>query len=109
MTAPVAAIKIPQERLQAEHTALTTLVPVGEHISKSITTTDVPLTVPTDAQFLKLQAITCNIRYRIDGGTVGVGTGFQLAAGSDVLIPVAVSVIHIIGESAGTYQAQWCR
>lgn len=110
MTAPVAQSRIPIERKDAKMVADATLIPVGNHFYGNINAvTVIPLNVPTDAQFLKLQALTANLRYRIDGETVNTNIGFQLAAGSDTLIPCAVSVIYIIGEGAGTYQGQFVR
>ena len=86
------------------------LIPVDYHISDNIGTTVVTLTKPNDACFLKLQALTQNIRYRIDGEEPTATVGFQLAAGSDTLMPVNVNEINIIAEAAGgVYQAQWCR
>jgi hypothetical protein len=110
MTTPVTNSQIPKERLDAKMSADATLIPVGNHFSGATDAANViPLNVPTDAQFLKLQALTANIRYRVDGETVSPNIGFQLAAGSDTLVPCAVSVIYIIGEGVGTYQGQFVR
>ena len=108
-TPPVANEDIPEERLQAKNVVLSTWIPVGEHFYDDIGVVDIPLTVPEDAQFLKLQALDTNIRYRIDGGTCSTVIGFQLASESEVLIPCAVDTIHICGEGAGSYQGQWVR
>lgn len=110
MTAAIPQLDVPEERLQAQQVVLATDIPVGKHFSGNTDpVTDIPLTVPSDAQFLKLQAITANIRYKLDGNTVSATEGFQLAAGTSEKIPCAVNTIHIIGEGAGTYQAQFLR
>lgn len=73
------------------------------------------LAKPFPATHIKLQALAQNLRYRIDNGTDGAAPasateGFQLAAGSDSLIPVPNTGISIAQEAAGaTYQAQWIR
>lgn len=113
MTAPIAELDVPEERMDAKQVVSSTYIPVGNHMSGSFDgVTPITFTSPEDAQFLKLQALTANLRYRIDGVTpitLSVLTGFQLAAGSDVLIPCAVDQIIIVGEGSGTYEAQWVR
>lgn len=110
MTTPIAELDVPEERMDAKQVVSSTYIPVGNHISGSFTNAAfVTLTSPEDAQFLKLQAITANLRYRIDGETPTTATGFQLAAGSDVLIPCAVDQIIFTGEGSGNYEAQWVR
>ena len=110
MTIPVNQEDIPEERLQAKQIIQSTYIPVGNHFYGNINSLSVvQLSVPEDAQFLKLQALSTNIRYRIDGETPNTNIGFQLAAGADVLIPCAVNYIYIIGEGSGTYQGQFVR
>jgi hypothetical protein len=110
MTEAITNIRLPHERSQAMCVTQGTLIPVGNHLSGSYdAVTAITLEKPYDAQFLKIQALTSNLRYRIDSVAPTSATGFQLTAGSDVLVPVAVTEILIIGEGAGSYEAQWVR
>jgi hypothetical protein len=59
---------------------------------------------------IQLQALTQNIRYRIDGGQASATVGFQLAAGAISLIPVPNLGISVVEEVAGAIiQYQWVR
>jgi hypothetical protein len=53
------------------------------------------------ATHIKMQALTQNVRYRIDGETATAATGFQLIAGADALVPVPNNGISIFPETAG--------
>jgi len=56
---------------------------------------------PEIRAMIQLQALTQNIRYRIDGKEATADTGFQLAAGAISLVPVPNLGISIIEEVAG--------
>lgn len=87
---------------------LTQLTTVGSHTSTSLTTMALPLTKPTDATSIQLQALIQNIRYRIDGGTATTALGFQLAASAISTIPVPNASISVCAEAAGAIiQYQW--
>ena len=83
------------------HTVLT-VAGGGDHIAK-----------PAGATHLKLQALTQNIRYTIDNNPVTTATatvGFQLAAGSDTLLPVPNAGVSVAREANGaTIQYQWMK
>ena len=53
------------------------------------------------ATHIQLQALTQNVRYRIDGGEASATVGFQLAKGSISLVPVPNGGISISEETAG--------
>lgn len=53
------------------------------------------------ATHIQMQALTQNIRYRIDGKTASATVGFQLAAGTISLIPVPNLGISVFEEAAG--------
>jgi len=53
------------------------------------------------ATHIQLQALTQNIRYRIDGNAASATMGFQLAAGAISLIPVPNAGISVFEEAAG--------
>jgi hypothetical protein len=62
------------------------------------------------ATHIQLQALTQNIRYRIDGDEASATVGFQLAAGAISLIPVPNLGISVFEEAAGAIvQYQWVR
>ena len=87
-----------------------TVTSPNQFIAKPLDTDRRPL-----ATHIKLQALTQNIRYKIDNGTTGATPatatdGFQLAAGADSLIPVPNTGISIAPEVAGAIiQYQWMR
>ena len=86
------------------------MLTVGDHLSGTVTSPTQWLAKPAGATHIKLQALTQNIRYRIDTNIASATVGFQLARGSDVLIPVPNTGISLAPETAGaTYQAQWLR
>jgi len=65
---------------------------------------------PTIATHIKMQALTQNVRYRIDGGQATATVGFQLVAGADTLAPVPNLGISLCAEVAGAVlQYQFCR
>lgn len=62
------------------------------------------------ATHLKIQALTQNIRYRLDGGLASATEGFQLTAGSETLLPVPNNGVSVFEEAAGAIiQYQWVR
>jgi hypothetical protein len=78
-----------------DHTRLD-IAPGGDFIAK-------PAPGPGNLQatHIQIQALTQNIRYRIDGKDASATVGFQLAAGSVSLIPVPNDGISIYEEAAG--------
>lgn len=77
-------------------------LPVGSHTSNSSLSSAVPITTPADSQGVLAQALTQNIRFKIDGTAATTTAGFQLKAGDPpTLIPVApFTVISFIEETA---------
>jgi len=99
-----------QERQTAKATYPADLLTVGNHLSGTISSPSQFLAKPANATHIKLQALTQNLRYRIDTNEATATVGFQLASGSDALIPVPNTGISLAPETAGaTYQAQWVR
>jgi hypothetical protein len=77
--------------------------PAGDWIAK-------PSEAGAIATHIKIQALTQNIRYRIDGNQASATVGFQLAAGADTLAPVPNNGISVFEEAAGAIiQYQWMR
>jgi hypothetical protein len=107
-------IAISADRQHAKSTYPADLQTVGLHLNGNVGVS-LWLAKPATATHIKLQALTQNLRYRIDAGTAGAAPataaiGFQLAAGADTLIPVPNTGISLAQEVAGaTYQAQWVR
>lgn len=61
-----------------------------------------------EATCIIIQAETENIRYRLDGTAPTATTGFQLAAGDRLVIPIVTSGLYVIREAAGAViQIQW--
>lgn len=99
-----------RERETAQATYPADLQTVGDHLSGDVEAGGPWLAKPAGATHIKLQALAQNLRYRIDNGQATAAVGFQLAAGSDALIPVPNLGISLAWEAAGaTYQAQWMR
>lgn len=84
------------------------LKPVGSHASNSSLSSAVTLTKPAGASAIMMQAITQNVRYRLDAGTPTASLGFQLAAGDYILLPVPGDDVRVIEETASAVlQYQW--
>jgi len=99
-----------QERQTAKGTYPADLLSVGDHINGTVASPSQWIAKPADATHIKLQALTQNLRYRIDTGEATATVGFQLAAGADALIPVPNTGISLAPETAGAvYQGQWVR
>jgi hypothetical protein len=93
------------EREGAQATYPAELRTVGDHVSL-----DDPDSSNLQATHIQLQALTQNIRYRIDGKEASTTVGFQLAAGAISLIPVPNAGISVAEEAAGAIiQYQWVR
>jgi len=95
------------EREIAQATYPAELRTVGNHTrldlspgSNWIAKTD-PDSSNLQATHIQLQALTQNIRYRIDNGEASATVGFQLAAGAISLIPVPNRGISVAEEAAG--------
>lgn len=78
--------------------------PIGSHGSQTVNSSAVfSPEIPDDADLVLVQALTQNIRFTLDGTNPTTSSGFQITAGSDVLvIPIgADSEIKFIAESNG--------
>jgi len=99
--------QISPERETAQATYPAEFRTVGAHVSLDISlggdwiTKPAGVNVSEQATHIQLQALTQNIRYRIDGGTASATVGFQLAAGAISLIPVPNAGISVFEEAAG--------
>jgi hypothetical protein len=95
------------EREDAQATYPAELRTVGEHTRLDIDIggnwIEKPASGPGNLQatHIQMQALTQNIRYRIDGNVADADTGFQLAAGAISLIPVPNLGISVYEEVAG--------
>jgi len=108
--------QISPEREIAQATYPAELRTVGDHTSLDVAIggdwieKPAGVNVSEQATHIQLQALTQNIRYRIDGGQASATVGFQLAAGAISLIPVPNGGISIFEETAGaTIQYQFVR
>lgn len=108
--------QISPERETAYATYPAELRTVGNHTRLVVANTGSWVAKPTginiseQATHIQLQALTQNIRYRIDDGEASVTVGFQLAAGAISLVPVPNGGISIFPETAGAIvQYQWVR
>jgi len=81
----------------------------NSHTQNSSLSSAVTLTTPAGANALLIQAFTQNIRYTVDGTTPTASKGFQLAAGSILLIDVGADMtIKVIEETASaSIDYQW--
>lgn len=106
-------MSVPQERLTAKATYTAPWLTVGNHTRLDVAIDGDFLAKPTvdgiTATHVKIQALTQNIRYRIDGaGLASATVGFQLVAGSEVTLPVPNNGVSIFEEVAGAIlQIQW--
>lgn len=86
-------------------------MPIGTHGSDSTISAATTLTgAPADGGWLRLQALTQNIRFTCDGATTPTSTvGFQVVAGKEVWVPVGASgIVQVIEETSGAaVQWQW--
>jgi hypothetical protein len=83
--------------------------PLGAHVSNGSLGSAVILTAPAGADFLMLQALGNNIRFRLDGVNPTTTVGFQLANGDTITLPVNPGdTVRVIQEAAtATIQYQW--
>lgn len=81
----------------------------GAHGVDTTISTATTLTPPSGADALLLQAFTQAVRWTVDGTTPTASTGFQLPAGSSVLIEVGDGqTVKVIEETAtASIQYQW--
>lgn len=80
----------------------------GSHTKNATLSSAVTLTKPSGATNLWIQALDQNIRFRLDGTAPDATTGFQLAAGDFLVIPVPGTTVKVIEETAtATIQYQW--
>lgn len=109
-------IQTSEERQRAMATYPAELRTVGDHTRLDVSPSGDWIAKPApgpgnlQATHVQLQALTQNIRYRIDGGQASATVGFQLAAGSISLIPVPNLGVSVYEEAAGAIvQYQWVR
>jgi hypothetical protein len=83
--------------------------PVSTHGSGPTISSAVTLTKPAGATQIMIQAITKNVRFRLDGTNPTASIGFQLRAGADpVIVYVSGTDIRVIQEEAtASLQYQW--
>jgi hypothetical protein len=95
------------ERETAQATYPADLQTVGDHTRLDVSPggdfIDKPAPGPGNLQatHVQMQALTQNIRYRIDDNLATATIGFQLAAGAISLIPVPNNGISVFEEAAG--------
>lgn len=84
---------------------------IGTHTTLGTLATATALTTPTGADLIQLQVFAQNIRYTLDGTTPTATTGFQVSAGSCIVIDIGLDhTLKIIEETAtATIQYQWFR
>lgn len=84
---------------------------VGNHTTNSSLSSAVTLTTPSGGDVVQLQAFAQNIRYTTDGTTPTATTGFQITAGSLVVIDIGPNqTLKVIEETASaSIQYQWFR
>ncbi len=76
-------------------------VPYGAHTSRADLATAQTITVPAGAEFMMMQALTQNVRFRLDKTSPTASVGFQLAAGDTIMLPVAPGdEVRVIQEAA---------
>lgn len=85
------------------------LRPVGAHSSGATISNATVITIPSGARYIRLQALTQNVRYTLDGTTPTTSVGFQLKAGDPpislwVETGVALTVIQESATASLQYQ-----
>uniref|UniRef100_A0A6M3KTM5 Uncharacterized protein n=1 Tax=viral metagenome TaxID=1070528 RepID=A0A6M3KTM5_9ZZZZ len=83
---------------------------VGPHYDGTVISSAVTLTPPAGAHGIRMQALTQNVRYTLDGTVPTATTGFQLkAADAAIVVPLSTSMsIKVIEETAtADIQYQW--
>lgn len=103
-----------RERRDAIATYAAEFQTIGEHTRLDVAIGGDQILKPSEdgalATHLKIQALTQNIRYRIDGGEASATVGFQLTAGSETTLPVPNNGVSVFEEAAGAIvQYQWLR
>lgn len=75
---------------------------VGSHTAQTDLSSDKTLTVPAGADGILVQAITQNVRVKLDGTAATASAGFQVRAGDPptLFILAAGKTIHVIEEAA---------
>lgn len=107
-TAPTSEI-----RHQAIPTYDAEFLTTGDHTRLAVADTGDFITKPTyprQATHLRMQALTQNIRYTIDGTQATAQIGFQLTAGTVITISAPNLGVSVFPEVAGAIiQYQWLR
>lgn len=94
---------------------LSGLLPVGDHIEVVVSTAAKALvtTVPSGAQYARIQARGADLTYTMDNGTttpVATGPGFVLANGNEIIVRAEVALLIQGIRNASTdvdVQVQW--
>lgn len=110
-------VQTSSEREIASATYPAELKTVGNHSSTTLSTAvstwlakPAPGPGNLQATHVQMQALTQNIRHRIDTNEASATVGFQLAAGTISLIPVPNGGISVFPETTGAVlQYQWVR
>jgi hypothetical protein len=101
------------EREDAQATYPAELRTVGDHTRLDVAAGGNWIAKPApgpgnlQATHIQMQALTQNIRYRIDGDEASATVGFQLAAGAISLIPVPNDGISIYEEAAAVCEVNY--
>jgi len=95
--------------MNAKLARLVDYTPIGAHSSGADISSAVTLTKPAGATGIIIQALTKNVRFRLDGVNPTAAVGFQLKADNEpLLISVPGADICVIQEAAtASLQYQW--
>lgn len=86
------------------------LLPVGSHTSRNDLSAVKVITPPANASVVWLQALTQNVRYKLDGTAATTTVGFQLKAGDaplELLLPTGVNTTITVIEETTTAVLQY--
>jgi hypothetical protein len=103
---------VSMERSQAKAIYNAEWLTVGSHTNGAVAdgVTGQWLAKPDTATHLRIQPLSQDIRYRLDGGQATPTTGFQIVAGTEVTLPCPNGGISIAEVAAGaTIEYQWLR
>lgn len=85
-----------------------TFIPVGAHSDGLAINAAVALTVPAGATKIRIQALTQNVRYTLDGTTPTASKGFQLKSGDPaIVLPIRGTTTLTVIEEAATADLQY--
>ena len=77
--------------------------PVGAHNSGATISSATEITIPSGARYVRIQTLTQNVRYTLDGTDPTASSGFQLKAGDPpITLYVETGVtLKVIQETSG--------